>query len=125
MQAGHTESTETRRGSPGKIQSEHLARRAIVYIRQSTLQQVAQHQESTRLQYALVDRAVQLGWPADQVEVIDEDLGRSGASAEGRPLRGVPGFSGWLRRSVWDRWAWCWGSRCLDWPEVAGTGISY
>jgi DNA invertase Pin-like site-specific DNA recombinase len=56
-----------------------------VYIRQSSLQQVAQHQESTRLQYALVERATHLGWPSPQVEVIDEDLGRSGASAEGRP----------------------------------------
>lgn len=56
-----------------------------MYIRQSSLQQVTQHQESTRLQYALVDRAVQLGWTKAQVEVIDEDLGRSGASIEGRP----------------------------------------
>ena len=68
-----------------KIQSTHLRRGAIVYIRQSSLQQVTQHQESTRLQYALVDRAVQLGWAKAQVEVIDEDLGRSGASIEGRP----------------------------------------
>ena len=45
-----------------KIQPTHLRRGAIVYIRQSSLQQVTHHQESTRLQYALVDRAVQLGW---------------------------------------------------------------
>ena len=43
------------------------------------------HPESTRLQYALVDRAVGLGWPADRVVVIDEDLGRSGAGTVQRP----------------------------------------
>ena len=69
----------------GKIQPSHLKRLAVVYVRQSTLQQVERHQESTRLQYALKDRAIDLGWASDQVLVIDEDLGRSGASAEGRP----------------------------------------
>jgi DNA invertase Pin-like site-specific DNA recombinase len=69
----------------GKIQSSHLQRQAVVYVRQSTLQQVERHQESTRLQYALVDRAVELGWSPSQILLIDEDLGRSGASAEGRP----------------------------------------
>lgn len=69
----------------GKIQPSHLKRLAVVYVRQSTLQQVERHQESTRLQYALKDRAIELGWASDQVLVIDEDLGRSGASAEGRP----------------------------------------
>lgn len=70
--------------SGGKVQSRHRERLAIVYVRQSTLQQVARHQESTRLQYGLVDRALSLGWPRPQVEVIDEDLGKSGATAEGR-----------------------------------------
>ena len=69
----------------GKIQSSHLKRLAVVYVRQSTLQQVERHQESTRLQYGLKDRAIELGWSSDQVLIIDEDLGRSGASAEGRP----------------------------------------
>jgi DNA invertase Pin-like site-specific DNA recombinase len=69
----------------GKIQSGHLDRLAVVYVRQSTMQQVDRHQESTRLQYALVDRAIALGWPRSQVTVIDEDLGRSGSTAEGRP----------------------------------------
>jgi len=68
-----------------KIQPSHLQRLAVVYVRQSTLQQVERHQESTRLQYALVDRAVELGWSPERVLVIDEDLGRSGATAEGRP----------------------------------------
>jgi DNA invertase Pin-like site-specific DNA recombinase len=57
---------------------------AIVYVRQSTQQQVLEHRESTARQYALADRAVALGWPAAAVEVIDEDQGHSGSSAEGR-----------------------------------------
>lgn len=68
-----------------KIRPSHLQRQAVVYVRQSTLQQVERHRESTRLQYALVDRAIALGWAPSQVIVIDEDQGRSGASAEGRP----------------------------------------
>ena len=68
-----------------KIQPHHRERLAIVYVRQSTLQQVQRHQESTRLQYALADRAHALGWSRQRIEVIDEDLGRSGTSAEGRP----------------------------------------
>jgi DNA invertase Pin-like site-specific DNA recombinase len=70
---------------PGKIQPHHRQRLAAVYVRQSTLQQVERHQESTRLQYALVERAIALGWSREQVLLIDDDLGRSGASAEGRP----------------------------------------
>jgi DNA invertase Pin-like site-specific DNA recombinase len=52
---------------------------AYVYVRQSSIAQVRHHQESTELQYGLVDRAVRLGWPPDRVMVIDEDLGKSGA----------------------------------------------
>ena len=54
-------------------------------MRQSTLQQVAEHQESTARQYALVGRATSLGWTRERVQVIDDDLGKSGESAEGRP----------------------------------------
>lgn len=68
-----------------KLKPWHLDRQAVVYVRQSTPQQVADHQESTARQYALADRAVALGWSRSQVLVIDEDLGRSGESAEGRP----------------------------------------
>jgi DNA invertase Pin-like site-specific DNA recombinase len=68
-----------------KIRSRHRDRLALVYVRQSTLQQVERHQESTRLQYGLVERALELGWPRERVEIIDDDLGRSGTSAEGRP----------------------------------------
>ena len=67
-----------------KIHPWHLDRLAIVYVRQSTPQQVLDHQESTRLQYGLVARARDLGWAADRVVVIDDDLGKSGAHAEGR-----------------------------------------
>lgn len=70
---------------PGsKIDDRHLQRLAVIYIRQSTRQQLVDHQESTRLQYALVDRAVVLGWQADRILVIDEDLGKSGSSAVAR-----------------------------------------
>ena len=62
-----------------KITPEHLVRGAVVYVRQSTAIQVVQNLESQRRQYGLADRARQLGW-AD-VEVIDDDLGRSGAGA--------------------------------------------
>jgi DNA invertase Pin-like site-specific DNA recombinase len=68
----------------GKITVSHRARDAYVYVRQSTLVQARVHTESLARQYDLRQRAVQLGWPAGQVVVIDEDLGRSGASAAGR-----------------------------------------
>ena len=67
-----------------KITEEHLQRQAIVYVRQSTQRQVFENRESTARQYALADRAVALGWPSAAVEVIDEDQGHSGSSAEGR-----------------------------------------
>lgn len=73
-----------------KVGSDHLARQAIVYIRQSTADQVAHNLESKRRQYALVERARQLGW-AD-VEVIDDDLGRSGSGVA------RPGFEKLLAR---------------------------
>jgi DNA invertase Pin-like site-specific DNA recombinase len=59
----------------------HRAKLAYVYVRQSSLNQVKQHQESTELQYRLVERAVALGWPHERVQVIDEDLGKSGAGS--------------------------------------------
>ena len=66
------------------ITIDHLARKAIIYIRQSTPQQALTNQESLRLQYALEQRAVELGWPADNIEVIDSDLGLRGASTQHR-----------------------------------------
>jgi len=67
-----------------KIQPIHRERLAIVYVRQSTLQQVERHQESTRMQYGLRGLAEKMGWPAERVLVVDDDLGMSGASGEGR-----------------------------------------
>lgn len=67
-----------------KLQAHHLERLAVVYVRQSTLQQVLDHQESTQIQYGLVDRAQALGWKSERILTIDEDLGKSGSSAEGR-----------------------------------------
>jgi len=68
----------------GKIRPSHLERLAVVYVRQSTPQPVADNRESTELQYALAQRAVTLGWPQERILIIDEDQGRSAASAEGR-----------------------------------------
>lgn len=67
-----------------RITTAHRAKLAYVYIRQSTAGQVRQHQESTQLQYRLVGRAASLGWPRDRIEVIDDDLGKSGASSDAR-----------------------------------------
>ena len=64
-----------------RLTTAHRAKLAYVYVRQSSLNQVRQHQESTELQYRLVDRAVCLGWPHERVQVIDEDLGKSGAGS--------------------------------------------
>jgi excisionase family DNA binding protein len=68
--------------SSEKIRPEHLGRPAFIYVRQSTLDQVRHHHESRRRQYDLADHARRLGWT--QVIVIDDDLGKSGATAAGR-----------------------------------------
>ena len=65
-----------------KIKPEHLARKAIVYLRQSSEKQVRQNQESQRLQYDLADRMRALGWK--EVEVVACDLGSSAAMASAR-----------------------------------------
>ncbi len=67
-----------------KVRAEHRARNAYLYVRQSTLRQVLENVESTKRQYALRERAVALGWDAQQIVVIDSDLGQSGASAADR-----------------------------------------
>jgi len=67
-----------------KLQNHQLERLAVVYVRQSTLQQVLHNQESTRAQYALVEQAAALGWSRERILVIDDDLGKSGADAEHR-----------------------------------------
>jgi DNA invertase Pin-like site-specific DNA recombinase len=67
-----------------RIKLQHLRRNAYLYVRQSTLRQVMENTESTERQYALRQRAVQLGWSQEQIIVIDNDLGQSGASAADR-----------------------------------------
>jgi hypothetical protein len=60
-----------------KVQAEHLNREAFLYVRQSTMRQVRENVESTQRQYGLKDRALALGWPVEQVVVIDCDQGKS------------------------------------------------
>lgn len=67
-----------------KIQAVHRHRLAVVYLRQSTRRQVVDHPESTRRQYALRERAIQMGWAESSIEIIDEDLGQSGAESTRR-----------------------------------------
>jgi DNA invertase Pin-like site-specific DNA recombinase len=72
------------RASSSKILPSHLEKLAIVYVRQSSHAQVLEHRESTARQYAFADQAVAFGWPRERVLTIDEDLGKSGRTAEGR-----------------------------------------
>src|SRR5690348_12696337 len=69
---------------PSKIKLSHTQRAAYVYIRQSSPGQVEHHRESTARQYALAERACQLGWSKPQVIVVDEDLGLSGSGIDKR-----------------------------------------
>ena len=70
--------------TPSKVTADHLRRSAYLYVRQSTLRQVHENCESTARQYDLKRRAQALGWMSEQIVVIDEDLGLSGASAADR-----------------------------------------
>jgi DNA invertase Pin-like site-specific DNA recombinase/predicted DNA-binding transcriptional regulator AlpA len=70
--------------SDQKITSRHRQRRAVVYVRQSSPSQLERNIESTARQYALRERALELGWPAASVVVVDEDTGQSGSSTQGR-----------------------------------------
>lgn len=67
-----------------RITPHHLSRKAMIYIRQSTPHQVLSHQESLRLQYALKQRALSLGWREADIDTIDMDLGLSGTSVDYR-----------------------------------------
>jgi DNA invertase Pin-like site-specific DNA recombinase len=71
-------------GPCDKVTPRHLRRAAYLYVRQSTLRQVLENSESTQRQYALRQRAIALGWPTEQIVVIDSDLGQSGASSADR-----------------------------------------
>lgn len=67
-----------------RLSAAHRSKTAYIYIRQSSAGQVRHHQESTQLQYRLVDRAVALGWPRERICVIDDDLGKSGSGSADR-----------------------------------------
>jgi DNA invertase Pin-like site-specific DNA recombinase len=67
-----------------QIRTEHQERQAFVYVRQSTLMQVREHTGSRARQYDLTQRALDLGWPPERIQVLDQDQGRSGASATER-----------------------------------------
>jgi DNA invertase Pin-like site-specific DNA recombinase len=75
-----------------KITTSHLSRQAIVYLRQSSAAQVENNRESTDRQYALAAKARELGWPADRIVVIDEDLGLQMTAAGSRALSLDPAF---------------------------------
>jgi DNA invertase Pin-like site-specific DNA recombinase len=75
---------QTRQVESPKISDAHRAKLAVVYVRQSTPQQVIENRESLARQYALADHACSLGWPTERVLVIDEDLGLSGRTADMR-----------------------------------------
>jgi DNA invertase Pin-like site-specific DNA recombinase len=64
-----------------RIMPGHLGRRALIYVRHSSPSQVLRHPESARRQYGLAERAQELGWAAEQVTIIDEDQGKSGAGS--------------------------------------------
>jgi DNA invertase Pin-like site-specific DNA recombinase len=70
--------------SISKVKREHLSRKAFLYVRQSTLVQVYKNTESTIRQYSLKEKLIAMGWDESMIEVIDCDLGQSGADAEGR-----------------------------------------
>ncbi len=67
-----------------KVTPQHLKRAAMLYVRQSTMRQVFENTESTKRQYALRDRAVALGWPRDEIVVVDGDLGHTATAAGDR-----------------------------------------
>jgi DNA invertase Pin-like site-specific DNA recombinase len=101
-----------------KVTPRHLRRLAYLYIRQSTLRQVVENTERTERQYALRQRAVALGWPIEQVVVIDRDLGHSGASAADRE-----GFQQLVRDVGLGRAGLVWGWKSPAWLAIPQTGI--
>ena len=102
-----------------KITASHLARVAIVYLRQSSAAQVEHNRESTDRQYALVNKAGDLGWPTDKVIVIDADLGVSGSGAVARS-----GFARLTAEVALGHVGLVLALRCRDWPATMLTGIA-
>ena len=102
-----------------RIATSHLGRGAYVYVRQSTEYQVQNHLQSQQRQYELADLAVRYGWPRERVEVIDDDLGRSGSTTTGRT-----GFARLVADVALGKAASFSGSRCRVWPATIVTGTS-
>ena len=102
----------------GKVAKDHLQRTAYLYVRQSTLRQVIENTESTRRQYALSERALELGWREDQVVVIDCDLG------DPAPPTGRGSAISWPR-SASAMPASCSASRYRALPAITSIGIGY
>ena len=103
-----------------KITASHRSRRCVVYVRQSTLAQTRANTESLERQYELDGRAVALGWGPGLVQVVDADLGLSGAQAASRE-----GF-----QELWPRSRWAGSGSSSAWrragsPGATPTGISY
>ncbi len=103
-----------------KIQPGHRDRWAIVYVRQSSPQQVLEHRESTALQYALRERAIAWGWPAERVRIMDQDQGITATTADGRG-----GFQELLAEIALDHVGLILGfqmsrlsRRCVDWHQL-------
>ncbi|MFB9264634.1 hypothetical protein ACFFWD_15895 [Bradyrhizobium erythrophlei] len=104
-----------------QLTTAHRAKLAYVYVRQSSVNQVRQHHESSELQYRLINRAIGLGWPPGRVRVIDADRGKSGAGGVDRH-----GFQKLIDQDrPWQRLS-CGESRCFSaWPAIIGTGVSF
>jgi hypothetical protein len=100
-----------------KITTGHLIRQAIVYLRQSSAAQVEHNRESTERQYALANKARELGWPEERILVIDEDLGLAPVPSRALDLRVLP------PRSRSPTSASCSVSRCHVWRATTPTGI--
>jgi len=111
-----------------KIKPQHLERKAILYVRQSSTYQVNNNLESQKLQYAMQERLRHLGW--QDIDIVDDDLGRSAAGTVTRA-----GLERMLPKSVWGRWAQLPPARCHashatvesgnDWWRCAGWWILY
>ncbi|SEP28693.1 hypothetical protein SAMN05216228_10702 [Rhizobium tibeticum] len=100
-----------------KIGPHHLERKAILYVRQSSVHQVLHNRESSSLQYAMRDRLTALGW--SRIETVDDDLGRSAAGGVTRA-----GSTGWSPRSALARWGLWPRERYRVLPATAAIGSS-
>ena len=103
-----------------KVTAAHLSRRALLYVRQSSLKQVIHNTESAIRQYDLRGKAIALGWAADQVTVIDTGQGQSGASAADREGFQQPALPRCPSAGPGSCSAW----NAPGWPATTPTGIS-